>query len=44
MNNNRIFMVDDEPDLTMLFKLGLEDNGFESSHCTECLQGEAIFL
>ena len=22
-------MVDDEPDLTMLFKLGLEDNGFE---------------
>jgi two-component system, OmpR family, response regulator ChvI len=29
MNNNRIFMVDDEPDLTMLFKLGLEDNGFE---------------
>jgi DNA-binding response OmpR family regulator len=33
-------MVDDEPDLTMLFKLGLEDNGFESSHCTECLQGE----
>jgi hypothetical protein len=37
-------MVDDEPDLTMPFKLGLEDNGFESSHCTECLQGEAIFL
>jgi len=29
MNNNRIFIVDDEPDLTMLFKLGLEDNGFE---------------
>jgi len=21
-------MVDDEPDLTMLFKFGLEDNGF----------------
>ena len=29
MNNNKIFIVDDEPDLTMLFKLGLEDNGFE---------------
>jgi DNA-binding response OmpR family regulator len=29
MDNNRIFIVDDEPDLTMLFKLGLEDNGFE---------------
>jgi DNA-binding response OmpR family regulator len=29
MTNNRIFIVDDEPDLTMLFKLGLEDNGFE---------------
>ena len=29
MNNNRIFVVDDEPDLTILFKLGLEDNGFE---------------
>ena len=28
-NNNKIFIVDDEPDLTMLFKLGLEDNGFE---------------
>jgi DNA-binding response OmpR family regulator len=29
MNNTRIFIVDDEPDLIMLFKLGLEDNGFE---------------
>jgi DNA-binding response OmpR family regulator len=29
MDNSRIFIVDDEPDLTMLFKLGLEDNGFE---------------
>jgi DNA-binding response OmpR family regulator len=29
MDNNRIFIVDDEPDLTMVFKLGLEDNGFE---------------
>jgi DNA-binding response OmpR family regulator len=28
-NNNRIFIVDDEPDLTLVFKLGLEDNGFE---------------
>jgi DNA-binding response OmpR family regulator len=29
MNNNRILLVDDEPDLTLIFKLGLEDNGFE---------------
>ena len=29
MSNNRIFVVDDESDLTMLFKLGLEDNRFE---------------
>ncbi|MFL6320964.1 MAG: response regulator [Nitrososphaeraceae archaeon] len=29
MNNKRIFLIDDEPDLTMLFKLGLEDSGFE---------------
>jgi two-component system, OmpR family, response regulator ChvI len=29
LNNNRIFIVDDEPDLTMIFKLGLEDNGFK---------------
>jgi DNA-binding response OmpR family regulator len=29
MSNNRIFIVDDEPDLTMLFKLSLEDSGFE---------------
>ena len=29
MKNNRILIVDDEPDLTMLFKIGLEDNGFE---------------
>jgi DNA-binding response OmpR family regulator len=30
MTNNRIFIVDDELDLTMLFKLSLEDNGFEA--------------
>jgi CheY-like chemotaxis protein len=29
MNNNRIFIVDDEPDLTLVFKLALEDNGFK---------------
>ena len=29
MNNNRIFIVDDEPDLTLDFKVGLEDNGFK---------------
>jgi CheY-like chemotaxis protein len=28
-NNNRIFIVDDEPDLTLAFKVGLEDNGFK---------------
>jgi DNA-binding NtrC family response regulator len=28
-NNSRILIVDDEPDLTLAFKLGLEDNGFE---------------
>jgi DNA-binding response OmpR family regulator len=29
MNNNRIFIVDDEPDLTLAFKEGLEDNGLQ---------------
>jgi two-component system, OmpR family, response regulator ChvI len=29
MSNKRIFIVDDEPDLTLAFKVGLEDNGFK---------------
>lgn len=29
MNNGRIFIVDDELDLTLDFKVGLEDNGFK---------------
>jgi Response regulator containing CheY-like receiver, AAA-type ATPase, and DNA-binding domains len=28
-DNNKILLVDDEPDLTLAFKLGLEDNGFQ---------------
>ena len=27
-NNNRILLVDDEPDIALAFKIGLEDNGF----------------
>lgn len=27
--NNRILLVDDEPDITLPFKMGLEQNGFE---------------
>ncbi len=27
-NNKRILLVDDEPDITLAFKIGLEDNGF----------------
>jgi DNA-binding response OmpR family regulator len=28
-SNNRILLVDDEPDITTAFTLGLEDNGFK---------------
>ena len=28
INNNRILLVDDEPDITLTFRLVLEDNGF----------------
>ena len=27
-NNNRILLVEDEPDIALAFKIGLEDNGF----------------
>ena len=27
-SNNRILLVDDEPDIALAFKIGLEDNGF----------------
>jgi DNA-binding response OmpR family regulator len=27
-NNNRILLVDNEPDIALVFKIGLEDNGF----------------
>ena len=27
-NENRILLVDDEPDIALAFKIGLEDNGF----------------
>lgn len=29
INNQRILLVDDEPDLTTIFSMGLEDNGFK---------------
>jgi CheY-like chemotaxis protein len=29
MNNKKILLVDDEPDLTMVFSMALEDNGFK---------------
>ena len=28
-NENRILLVDDEPDIALAFKIGLEDNGFK---------------
>jgi DNA-binding response OmpR family regulator len=28
MKNNRILLVDDEPDITLTFSMGLEDSGF----------------
>lgn len=28
MKNNRILLVDDEPDITLAFSMGLEDSGF----------------
>ena len=28
MKNNRILLVDNEPDITLTFSMGLEDNGF----------------
>jgi DNA-binding response OmpR family regulator len=27
-NNNKILLVDNEPDIALAFKIGLEDNGF----------------
>jgi DNA-binding response OmpR family regulator len=27
-NESRILLVDDEPDIALAFKIGLEDNGF----------------
>lgn len=29
INNQRILLVDDEPDITTIFSMGLEDNGFK---------------
>lgn len=34
-NNNRILLVDDEPDITLTFRLVLEDNGFVVSAFTD---------
>ncbi len=36
--NNRILVVDDEPDITLSLKLGLEDNGFEVDTYNDPLQ------
>jgi DNA-binding response OmpR family regulator len=35
---NRILVVDDEPDITLSLKLGLEDNGFEVDTYNDPLQ------
>ena len=42
-NNNRILIVDDEIDITMVFTLGLQDNGFEVDAFNDPLQALSDF-
>jgi DNA-binding response OmpR family regulator len=41
--NNKILLVDDEPDLTLAFKLGLEDYGFEVDTFNDPLMALSAF-
>jgi DNA-binding response OmpR family regulator len=43
MNNNKILLIDDEPNLTLVFKLGLEDNGFEVDMFNDILMTLSAF-
>ena len=42
-NNNRILLVDDELDITTVFTLGLEDNGFEVDAFNDPIQALSDF-
>lgn len=41
--NNKILLVDDEPDITTVFSLGLEDNGFRVDAFNDPLQALSDF-
>jgi two-component system, OmpR family, response regulator ChvI len=42
-NNTRILLVDDEPDITTVFTLGLEDNGFKVDVFNDPIQALSAF-
>ena len=42
-NRNRILLVDDEPDITMAFSLGLEDSGFKVHTCNDPIEALSGF-
>src|SRR5437899_8995363 len=42
-NNTRILLVDDEPDITTVFTLGLEDNGFKVDVFNDPIQALTAF-
>ena len=42
-NKNRILIVDDEPDITLIFAMGLEDNGFTVDAFNDPIQALSNF-
>jgi two-component system, OmpR family, response regulator ChvI len=42
-NDSRILLVDDEPDITTVFTLGLEDNGFKVDVFNDPIQALSAF-
>jgi CheY-like chemotaxis protein len=42
-NKNRILVVDDEPDITLIFAMGLEDNGFTVDAFNDPIQALSSF-
>jgi len=42
-NNNRILLVDDEIDITIVYTLGLQDNGFKVDAFNDPLQALSDF-
>ena len=40
---NRILLVDDEPDIALAFKIGLEDNGFRVDAFNDPLKASSNF-